>query len=330
VPIQISRNISLIIGTLTAVSMMTLVYYYGAQMRFVDLEDIYELRFETGQYNYGAFANYSIAWLLYVCLPFYYAVAVLQRRPFALGIGIVGSLLLYAAMGYKSALFMGIAVVGIHVLYSWGDEFLFRLVVLLLAIVAVLAFLPYTEYGIIRWLRGLVFVRVLGMGGWTINAYYEFFSTNGFTYFTHVTVVNAITGAYPYGNLGLGQVIGLHNFGSEYANFNASFWASDGLAALGIIGIPIVTVAICGVWFMINRSVQEFSRKFAVLWLCGFWQGLLNTPLTVALLSGGGLLIMLLMKVNAAETRRMEDASDGADNATEEPSSLKPAAGRSD
>ncbi len=117
---------------------------------------------------------------------------------------------------------------------------------------------------------------------------------------THIGPIAALTNAYPYGNLDLGQVIGRNYFLSEEANFNANFWASDGFAAMGIAGVPVVTAVVCLIWAGINRAARGFSTKFTVLWLAGFWQTLLNAPISVALLSGGGLIVMSLLALNSS------------------------------
>jgi hypothetical protein len=116
------------------------------------------------------------------------------------------------------------------------EQFLFRLLIIVLGITVVLIVLPYEEDGILRYLRALYYLRLLGTGGWSMSLYYDFFVTNGYTYYSHIGPIGALTGAYPYGSLGLGQVIGYNYFGSEETNFNANFWASDGFAAIGVVG----------------------------------------------------------------------------------------------
>jgi hypothetical protein len=318
-PVYISPVLSVSVAVLTAISTMLLIYYYGPYMRLVALDDIYDLRFESGQIDYGPFVNYTVSWLSYCSLPFYYTRSILRRNPvdFAIAVGI--TLLIYAAAGSKTAIFMVVSIYGLYLLFESRDRFFFRLLLAMLIITVVFALMPDDESGPLRWIKALVLIRLLGIGGWTMSLYYDFFAENGYTYYTHIGPINALFGGYPYGNLALGQVIGLQFFGTEEANANAAFWASDAFAAAGIYGVPIVTAAVCVVWYALNRSVRGFSTRFACLWLCGFWQGLLNAPLTTALLSGGGIIVMLLMRLNVLLGRadRQETSTDAHEPASQ-------------
>lgn len=309
-PVHISPFLSVSVGALTVIATILLIYFYGPYMRIVALDDIYDLRFESGQVDYGAMVNYTVSWLSYCSLPFYYARGILKRNPIDIAIGLMISLLLYAAAGSKTAIFMVICIYGVHLLYGSREKFFLRLLLALFAGTLVVALMPDDEFGPLRWIKAMVLIRLLGIGGWNMSLYYDFFPDNGFTYYTHIGPINALFGGYPYGNLTLGQVIGYQYYGTEETNANAGFWASDAIAAVGVYGIPIVTMALCSVWYALNRSVRGFSARFACLWLCGFWQGLLNAPLTTALLSGGGILVMVLVRVNVF--LRRENQSDAS------------------
>jgi hypothetical protein len=292
----LSPPIIFLIHSLTIVATTILIVFYGRSMRLVAPEYIYDLRFETGQQNYGPFVNYPISWLIYVCLPFYYTRGILYNRLWDIAIGAVISLLLYAAAGFKIAALMGILIWGLNLMFGPPRTFLLRIFVVLGLLVMTLALIPSDDPDDpIRAVKGLVYVRVLGLGGWEAVKYYDFFTTNGLTYYSHIGPINAMTGDYPYGTLSLGQAIGLQYANSEEANFNASFWSSDGFAALGLAGIPVITIVLCGVWYMLNRGTGKIATRFVVLWLAGFWSTLLNTPLTTSLLSGGGLIVVSLL-----------------------------------
>lgn len=294
VPFRANRRLSAILGVLTVVSVVVFVFNYYQNMRFVSFEDVYDLRFETNQVDKGAFVNYLTTWLSYCFLPFYFARGVLRKNPIDIGIGLVGSLLIYAAMGSKAAILMGFVIYALHLLFESGKNFLFRLLAALAVAVTLIVSL-FPDEGPLLWVKSILLVRVLGTSGWTMSTYYDYFTTNGFTFYTHIGPINALTGAYPYGEYSLGQIIGLQYSGSAEANFNANFWASDAFAALGIAGVPVVTAVLCAVFFAINRAAKGYSTEFVVLWLSGFWLALLNLPLSVALLSGGGLMTVLLL-----------------------------------
>ena len=292
-PIWPVDRLSVILNFLTVVSIGALVLNYYKYMRLVSFEDVYDLRFESS-IEQSVVANYLISWLAYCFLPFYFARGLLRKRWGDIGIGLIGSLLIYSATGAKAAILMLPIVCCLNVLMGSGRNFLLRLMIAMTVVIfLVIALIP--DEGILMWIKSILMVRVLGTGGWTIATYYEYFSTHSFTFFTHIGPINALTGAYPYGEYSLGQTIGLNYTGSSQANFNANFWASDGFAALGVLGIPVVTVAMTGVFYAINRIASGCPPRFVALWLTGFWLAVMNVPLTTALLSGGGGLTMLLL-----------------------------------
>jgi hypothetical protein len=189
---------------------------------------------------------------------------------------------------------MGFIIYALHLLFGSGRNFLIRLMTAFtVAVIVVTLFLP--DDGFFVWAKSILLVRILGTSGWTMSTYYDYFTTNGLTFYTHIGPINTFTNAYPYGEYSLGQVIGLYYSGSSDANFNANFWASDAFAALGIAGVPVITIVLCTVFFTINRAAKNHSTQFVFLWLAGFWLALLNLPLSVALLSGGGLITLALL-----------------------------------
>lgn len=297
-----NKLVTSILGVVTLLAILELVRNYHSYMRFVSFADVYDLRFETNAVEIGPLSSYSIMWLSYCFLPFYFARGIITKSITDFGIGISGGLLLYAATGAKGALLMGGIVFGISVLYGSGKQFLFRLLFGLAAAIFFIAFLLPNE-GPLFWVKSILLVRVLGTTGWTTATYYEFFTSNGFTYYTHIGPINALTGAYPYGEYQLGQLIGLEYSGSADANFNSNFWASDAFAAMGLLGLPIATLALGAVVRLIDYVSLNYNRKFVVLWLSGFWFAVLNFPLAVALLSGGGFITMLVLFFGASRIR---------------------------
>lgn len=311
-PIRSDRHLAPILGVLTVVSMLVLVASYHEYMRLVSFEDVYDLRFAANENERSGLVNYLISWLSYCFLPFYFARGVLRRNFADIAIGLLGCVLIYAATGSKAAILMPAVILILNRLIGSGKDFLLRLVtVLTISIFLVTELLP--DDGILFWVKSILLLRVLGTGGWNMTVYYDYFSTNGYTFYTHIGPINALIGGYPYGAYSLGQLIGLQYSGSEQANFNANFWASDGFAALGVLGVPVVTAALCAVFFAINRIASGFSTRFVVLWLVGFWLAMLNLPLSTAVLSGGGAMTLLLLwSARKASTHRRPSKSEPA------------------
>jgi hypothetical protein len=314
----LGERIHVPIEVLTTVAVCVVAFTYREHLRFVSFEDVYDLRAESSEVGQGSAVVYLVMWLPYALLPFHIVRWLSLRRPIDLVLGLVASLIIYMATASKAALLTpGIMIALNHVVRAGPDVLRALLVRLAAAQAAIVVLIP--DEGLLFWLKSILLVRILGTSGWTASTYYEYFTTREFTFYTHIGPLNAIVQAYPYGEKSLGQLIGNEHSADELANFNAGFWASDGIAAMGIAGIPVVTVAVAAVLFTINRVSAGFSPRFVAVWLAGFWLAMLNLPLTTALLSGGGGLIMALLWLS--RSRRQQAArrlrpSGGFDNAT--------------
>lgn len=302
-PARAGKRLSTTLAALTSISMVVLVVSYHEYMRLVSFADIYDLRFEANAIERSAAANYLISWLSYCFLPFYFARGIVRRSPTDLAWSMFGCLLIYMATGAKMAILTPAIMYGIHRLIGSTRDFLFRLLATMtVAVVCVVEFLP--DDGVLFWVKSLLMLRILGTSGWNVAAYYDFFSNHGYTFYSHIGPINALTNAYPYGSLGLGQVVGVYYTGSELDNFNANFWASDAFAAIGVAGVPIITAGVALTFYVINRAANGYSSHFVTLWLTGFWLALLNLPLSTSLLSGGGGLTVLFLWLARRDKRR--------------------------
>lgn len=305
-PISPSR-LKPIMAVLMAISLTLLVWTYRDHMRFVGFADVYDLRFETNELDTGPVVDYFISWLSYCFLPFYLARGIMNKRMRDVLLAIIAAVLIYMSTGAKSMILMPPIMLIMHALMQAREK-------ILPVLLAVLTFALYivtdvlSDEGIGLWVKFVFLLRTLCAGGWANFVYYDYFTQTGLTYYSHIGIVNTLTGAYPYGKYSLGQTIGIQYNGTDLANYNANFWASDGFAALGLAGIPLVTVAVLCMFYAINRISSRYSPRFVALWLSGFWLGLLNLPLSTALVSAGGALTMLLLWFTAYRTPRSAPA----------------------
>jgi hypothetical protein len=145
-------------------------------------------------------------------------------------------------------------------------------------------------------------MRLLSTGGWTLTTYYEYFSTNGFTYLSHVGPVGAIFGR-EYSEE-LGRLIGQEYIGVEGANFNANFWATDGVAAFGAIGVVGASILLALFLWGIRIAIAQKDQRASAVLMTGFWLAVLNGSLFTSLLSGGGLLIYFIVYLDRHRAQR--------------------------
>ncbi|WP_374407605.1 hypothetical protein [Hydrogenophaga sp.] len=276
----------------TIISLIALIATNIDHMRIVSFEDVYDLRFEAAAASTSTIVGYMISWLSYCFLPYLYARGIIEKKWTYILIGLLCSILLYMATGSKASILLLPIIIGLSWLWGSGENFLPKLLfTMALTFAALIHLIP--DDGLGMWSKSIIFVRVVGSSGWVASKYYEFFNAEGLTYYSHIGIINSLTNSYSYGDLSLGQVIGLEYSGSSEANFNASFWASDGFAALGPLGVLVITPFLAGLLYSINIVMGKFDSKLSTIWLTGFYIALLNVPLSTALFSGGGLLILL-------------------------------------
>jgi hypothetical protein len=270
-----------------------LIYKYHNYMRFVGFADVYELRFETTKVQVPVFINYFQMWMTYLFIPFFIAIGVMKKNFLYVVFAVFLSVVIYLIQGSKLAILMFFTVYLLLYVYDRKGEFLSNLALYLSTFIALIFVLP--SFGVLNWVKSLLFIRTLGTPGWMIVHYYEYFTENGYSYYGHINIINYIFGNYPFGELALGQLIGLEYSGSIDANFNANFWASDGLAALGLPGLFLISIVL-GLFFKVLDTVSNgFRLRVLFIAMIGFWQALLNIPFMTALLSGGGILFMLIL-----------------------------------
>jgi hypothetical protein len=287
------KSLDLKLGLLTLSSIILIVIVNRDHMRLVSFSDVYELRFESSASPSNPLINYLTMWLSYCFISYFIGRGIIHKKKLHLGLGLVGSLVLYMATGAKASLLLLPMTISVIAIWKTGPGFLSRTLLALIALISTLV-IVLPDDGIFFWTKSIILVRIIGSSGWVASKYFEYFDINGFTFYNHIGPINAIFNNYPYGNYLLGQIIGIEYSGGPEANFNASFWASDGFAAAGVLGVLIITIPVIFLLYLINLFAVGFSSRFIVAWNTGFFIALLNLPLSTSLLSGGGLILLFL------------------------------------
>jgi hypothetical protein len=146
-------------------------------------------------------------------------------------------------------------------------------------------------------LSSLLLWRTIGNAGQLNIAYYEFFNTNPYTFYTHIGPINFFANSYPYGDRELGQIIGQDFFLSEDLNANANFWASDGFASMGLFGVVIISILMLGILVWVNTISKFKNQLFILLLLIPLLGSLTNTSLFSTMWSGGGFFMFLVFSL---------------------------------
>jgi hypothetical protein len=139
-------------------------------------------------------------------------------------------------------------------------------------------------------------LRMSAVPSLAIDLYNDFFSKHSLTYFCQIRVLKAIVGC-PYDDLSL---VMLRYFPGGGA-YNASLFATEGIASLGTVFAPI-SVFVCGlVIALANRASSGLPASFILVSSAILVQVLLNVPLTTVLLTHGGALLFALWYLTPRE-----------------------------
>jgi oligosaccharide repeat unit polymerase len=143
-----------------------------------------------------------------------------------------------------------------------------------------------------------LFSRLIAAPSQFVLDYYDYFSSNGYTFFSQVRgfdffidapLIYSSNPKWPQ----LGWIVGSGMHGIE-SNSNATFIASDGAASLGVFGMIFMACVLCCYLIFVNHFSQKFERRF---WSAIFSQQafiLMSGSFFSLILSFGGLFYLLL------------------------------------
>lgn len=285
-------------GVISIFLAVCVVVGYRDNFRIVTFADIADVRIGAEDVMSKNLMNYPLMWLYGAVNPFLMGFGLYHRRIWLYVLGILGQVLVYGSLGNRASLLSAVLILGFYILSRkkdtpFGIKFTWGLVALFL-ILCIADIFQDTAEGMlyfVPWsLSYLMFFRTFGLPGLLTTQYLHFFQANPLTYYSHLKGVSWFI-HYPYAQL-LGTEIGYFYY-YPLVDTTAHFWATDGLAALGIPGIIVASV-FCGVLFWAVDSVsQRHDPRLAGLVICYSAYNLANLSMFTTLLSGGLGLLML-------------------------------------
>ncbi len=265
-----------------------------SNFRLVGINEIYAFR-EGIQFS--APLGYAIGATSMVLLPFAFAGFLLRGARWRAAATLALLLLFYPVTLTKMTLFAPFWLLLLTGLSGFAE--IRKAVVLSLAapiaVGVVLGFLYRTEllsYEVTFPFFGALNFRMIAVPSLSIDIYNDFFASHPVTYFCQISVLKAVI-ACPYGQ----PLALLMASNYELGNLNASLFATEGIASVGIAFAPLMAM-ICGLVIALgNRASAGLPARFVLLSSGMLVQVLINIPLTIALLTYGGALLFLLWYV---------------------------------
>lgn len=287
--------------------------------RLVGVADIYNFRNEL---QFPAWLAYAMGATSSALLPFAFACFVARGHRWRAALALLLLLLFYPITLTKLLLF---APAWLLFLALLSDIFEARTSVVLSlflpisagVILALLFKFDALPYGPVLQYFGAINFRMIAFPSIALDVYSDFFSTHNHTYFCQISFLKSFMGC-PY-NEYLSIVMAKTY---QLGNLNASLFATEGIASVGVILAPLAVLG-CGlVIALVNRLSAGLPPRFVLLSGGILPQVFLNVPFTTTLLTNGAFVLILLWYVTPREIFE-PGASD--DSSTDD----RPEAGRS-
>lgn len=281
--------------------LILIIVSFGAKFQFVGSDDIYNQRFDAAGAAANPVVRYSIALLGSAIDPFLLAAGLHTRRYWIAGAGAFAQIILFGTLAAKAVLLSPLFVVGVFFLGDGraamhGRRLLIGLIAVFVATLPLL--MRYDPRGgSVDQLVSLLYMRTLLISGATYGVYEQFFSLFPLTYYSNNSLISLFV-HYPYGTLSVGQTVQQYLIPSsaiELGELNANFLATDGMAALGLAGVPLVSIVGALVLRVMSRFVAPDRTMLMMAGGTGFLLSLANTSLLTSLVTGGGILLCLLV-----------------------------------
>jgi hypothetical protein len=253
--------------------------------RLVGVEHIYEFR---DKLKLPILLSYLTGIVGSALLPFVFA-GFLARRAFPWALASLFLILcLYPITLSKLNLLAPLWLVGFFILSRIVEARIAVMLSLLLPITAILVLATlFGEKAAL--LVSIVNFRMIAIPSVAIDVYSDFFSRQPLTHFCQVSFLKPLMDC-PYQ-----EVLSLV-MEQEYkiGNFNASLFATEGIASVGLYWAPVVVLA-CGFIIAIgNRVSASLPPSFVMISGAVLPQVILNVPLSTVLLTHGAGLLFLL------------------------------------
>jgi hypothetical protein len=273
-------------------AIVTVMFAASYNFRLVALDDIYDFRDELA---FPVILNYLISITSSALLPFVFACFLARKYMWRAAIVLVLLTLYYPITLSKLALFTPVWLLFFALLSRIFEAKMTVILSLLVPLVAGLILLILFRMGLmpdqvaINYF-GVVNFRMVAIPSIGLDFYSDFFSRHDVTYFCQLKVLKPLIPC-PYQDPLSTEIYKANGIGG---NFNASLFATEGIASVGALFAPAAVFA-CGlVIALANRLSAGLPPRFILISGAILPQVLLNVPLTITLLTHGAAFLFLL------------------------------------
>jgi len=228
-------------------------------------------------------------------LPFVFACYALRKRWILAGISCAIAFAFYPVLLNKTTLFLVPWMIFINLLYRYVNPKAATVlsIVLPTTIGTILYVVTKPIAPIVgHYALGFINLRMFAVPSVALDFYYSFFHNHPLTGFCQISILK------PWMKCPYAQQLGIV-FADEYhlGNFNASLFATEGIASLGLLWAPLGTF-VCGVILSVgNVASGRLQPAMIAGSSCVIVQTLLNVPLSTSLITNGCSVLFLLWTI---------------------------------
>ncbi len=291
-PTMTSSQMDILAICLLAGSALVIAYATHLEFHLVGFVNGEALR---THFNYPVWLNYAIPLSSTALMPFTYAWFELRKRYVLAGMAILVAIATYPVTLNKTTLLAPFwLLAGTLALKIFSQ----RLVVILSLLAPILLGFaakildPTSPEVIFR----LINFRMLAVPASGLDHYYHFFSSHPLTHFCQISIVGRLFDCRLPEQLGV-------TMAKEYAlgNYNASLFATEGIASVGVFLAPVVAL-LCGLALATgNIASAGLKPSFVLLSSSILALVLMNVPLSTTMVTHGGIVTFLLWLVTPRE-----------------------------
>jgi hypothetical protein len=285
--------------TLLVLVAATLLCAAGYNFQLVNINDIYEFRNEIELPGYVAYLwNISIN----VILPFTFASFLVRRNWWGVVISLLLPIGFYPVTLSKMAFFLPPWLVAFAVVTRWLETRL-AIIILLASLTLAGVVATYFDSGLSSNLIAAFNFRFLAVPANSLEHYLDFFSKFEATHFCHISFLMKLMDC-PYDE----QLSLVMSDYYKVGNINASFIATEGVAAFGMAYMPLMSF-LAGMLIGIGNIVSKrLPSRFVAVSAAMIVPNLLNIPMPTLLLTGGYLVLLVLWALTPGVPAEVSEA----------------------
>jgi hypothetical protein len=278
-----------LLTAILAISIGTIAVASTYNFRMVAIADIYDYR---GALQFPGVVRYLIGWISSTLLPFAFACYWLLGHRWRAGLVLILLLFFYPITLTKFSFFTSAWLIVLAVLSHFLNartSVIASLFVPMLLGVAAMALTDPVLHGPFGKYFDVVNIRMMATPSSALDIYNHFFASHPLTWFCQISVLKAVMSCAYQDQL---SVVMQDTYG--FGMLNASLFVTEGVASVGPYLAPLTALASGFILALGNRASAGLPQRFVLISSGTLPHVLLNTPLTVAMVTHGTALLFLL------------------------------------